>query len=301
MRSTFWALTPDEQTDRREEIEDLLKSIDNKIGDRRSDEEVAEVQGDDQLPRLELFGDWNDTNEDDEDGNDLRRSDADEYTPEAFDQYLPAEIVADRGGDLLRGAVKSRKRDCDGKPVGSSNPNPLLDTREYLVCFELGTEETYTANLIAESLYSQIDDEGRRLQSMQEIVDHLKDDSALQVGDAYYSTKTGPKPKRTTKGWRLLVEWKDGSSSWIPLKDLKDAYPVQVADYAVANNLTLEPAFRWWVPFVLKKRECILQKVKTKYWSTSHKPQVRAGTPKECKPCIGDGQENGNGLLEKGN
>ena len=118
MRSTFWALTPDEQTDRREEIEDLLKSIDNKIGDRRSDEEVAEVQGDDQLPRLELFGDWNDTNEDDEDGNDLRRSDADEYTPEAFDQYLTAEIVADRGGDLLRGAVKSRKRDCDGKPVG---------------------------------------------------------------------------------------------------------------------------------------------------------------------------------------
>ena len=56
VRSTFWALTPDEQTDRREEIEDLLKSIDNKIGDRRSDEEVAEVQGDDQLPRLELFG-----------------------------------------------------------------------------------------------------------------------------------------------------------------------------------------------------------------------------------------------------
>ena len=93
------------------------------------------------------------------------------------------------------------------------------------------------------------------MQSMQEIVDHLKDDSALQVGDAYYSTKTGPNPKRTTKGWRLLVEWKDGSSSWIPLKDLKDAYPVQVADYAVANNLTLEPAFRWWVPFVFKKRE----------------------------------------------
>jgi hypothetical protein len=30
--------------------------------------------------------------------------------------------------------------------------------REYLVCFDDGTEETYTANLIAESLYSQIDD-----------------------------------------------------------------------------------------------------------------------------------------------
>ena len=135
--------------------------------------------------------------------------------------------------------------------------------REYLVCFEDGTEETYTANLIAESLYSQIDDEGPRLQPMQEIVDHSKHDSALQEGDAYYTTKAGPKPKRTTRGWRLLVEWKDGSSSWIPLAGMKDAYPVQVADNAVANNLTTEPAFRWWVPFVLQKRDRILKKVKT--------------------------------------
>jgi hypothetical protein len=52
---------------------------------------------------------------------------------------------------------------------------------------------------------------------------------------------------------------------------MKDAYPVHVADYAVANNLTTEPAFRLWVPFVLKKRERVLKKVKTKYWSTSHK------------------------------
>ena len=50
--------------------------------------------------------------------------------------------------------------------------------------------------------------------------------------------------------------------------DLKDAYPEEVADYAVANNLTAEPAFRWWVPFVLKKRKQILKKVKSKYWPT---------------------------------
>ena len=109
--------------------------------------------------------------------------------------------------------MKSRKRDHDGKRIGSSNPNPLLDSREYLVCFEDGTEETYTANLIAECLYSQVDDEGRRLQVMQEIVDHEKKDNTLLEEDAYYSTtKAGPRPKRTTKGWRFLVEWKDGSN-----------------------------------------------------------------------------------------
>ncbi|KAI2502124.1 Reverse transcriptase (RNA-dependent DNA polymerase) [Fragilaria crotonensis] len=252
----------------KEEIAELLESIEEKIGDKRTNEEVAEELGENQFPLVDIFGDLNDATED---GGEFRRSDADDYTPEAFDQYLTAEIVTDRGGDILRGTVKSRKRDHDGKPIGSSNPNPLLDSREYLVCFEDGTEETYTANLIAECLYSQIDDDGRRLQVMQEIVDHEKSHSALREDEAYYSTKTGPKPKRTTKGWRLLVEWKDGSSTWVPLADLKDSYPVQVADYAVTNNLSNEPAFRWWVPFVLKKRERILKKVKSKYWSVSHK------------------------------
>jgi hypothetical protein len=220
-----------------------------------SNEEVAEELGDGQFPLIERFGEMDDAFEDGAvDDDDLQRSDADDYTPEAFDQYVTAEIVTDRGGDVLRGTVKSRKRDQDGKPIGSSNPNPLVDTRGYLVCFEdHGTEETYTANLIAESVYSQIDNDGRRLQSMQEIIGHERNHSALKEEVAYYSTKSGPKPKRTTKGWHLLVEWKDGSSSWVPLTDLKDAYPVQVADYAVTNNLTAEPTFRWWVPFVLKK------------------------------------------------
>ena len=69
----------------------------------------------------------------------------------------------------------------------------------------------------------------------------------------------------------MLVEWKDGSSTWVPLADLKDSYPVQLADYVAANNLINEPTFQWWVPFVLKKRERILKKVKTKYWSVTHK------------------------------
>jgi hypothetical protein len=172
---------------------------------------------------------------------------------------------------MLRGTVKSRKRDRDWKPVGSSNPNPILDTREYLVCFEDGTEDTYTANLTAKCIYSQIDENGRQLLLMQEIIDHKKTSDAISEEESYYSTRSGPKPKRTTRGWRLLVEWKDGTSSWVSLADLNDSYRVQVADYAVANKLTREPAFRWWVPFVLKKRARILKKVKTKYWSLTHK------------------------------
>ena len=268
VRSTVWSLTPEERADKREEIDELLKLINEKIGNDRTNEEVFAELGDDVLPHVDLFGDTDDAN----DGDAIQlRADADEYTPEAFDKYLSAQIITDRGGEMLRGTVKSRKRDSDGKPIGSSNPNPILDTREYLVCLEDGTEETYTANMIAECIYSQINDSGRQLLLMKEIIDHEKTRDAITEEDGYYSTKSGPKPKRTTRGWRLLVEWRDGSSTWVPLADLKDSYPVQIADYAVVNNLTQEPAFRWWVPFVLKKRERILKKVKTKYWSTTYK------------------------------
>ena len=37
-------------------------------------------------------------------------------------------------------------------------------------------------------------------------------------------------------------EWKDGSVSWVPLKDMKESYPVQLTEYAIANNIEEEPA-----------------------------------------------------------
>ena len=33
---------------------------------------------------------------------------------------------------------------------------------------------------------------------------------------------------------------------------MKNSYPVQVADYAVANHIDDEPAFAWWVPTEVK-------------------------------------------------
>ena len=68
-----------------------------------------------------------------------------------------------------------------------------------------------------------------------------------------------------------MVEWKDRSSDWIPLADLKNSYPVQVAEYAVNNKIASEPAFAWWVPHVLKKRDRIIQKVKMRYRKRTHK------------------------------
>ena len=53
--------------------------------------------------------------------------------------------------------------------------------------------------------------------------------------------------KRTTCGWKLLVECKDGFVDWVPIKELKHSNPVELAEYAVANEISDEPAFNWWV------------------------------------------------------
>ena len=58
VRRTFLALTPEERADRKEEIDGLLNSIEEKkIGDKRSNEEVANELGPNQSPLVDIFGD----------------------------------------------------------------------------------------------------------------------------------------------------------------------------------------------------------------------------------------------------
>jgi hypothetical protein len=84
-----------------------------------------------------------------------------------------------------------------------------------------------------------------------DIIDYRKEDNACRTEDMWITSKNGNKhPRMTTKGWKLCVLWKDGSTSWVPLKDLKESNPIEVAEFAVAQNIQHEPAFMWWVPKV---------------------------------------------------
>ena len=88
------------------------------------------------------------------------KADADDFTPEAYDQHLTASLNLPHGGERVKRIVKGRKRDADGRPIGKQHLNPLLDTRLYKVEFPDGSTEAITANLIAETLWSQVDNEG---------------------------------------------------------------------------------------------------------------------------------------------
>ena len=110
-----------------------------------------------------------------------------------------------------------------------------------------------------------------------EIEDHRKNSDAIPKEKVTILAPSGLQiKKKTTKGWDFYVRWKGGSGDWVTLKDLKESYPVPVADYAIANALQDEPAFAWWIPYTLKKRTAIIGKMKSsKHWERAHKYGVR--------------------------
>jgi hypothetical protein len=220
----------------------------------------------------------------------------DEFTEDVMDGYLNAELLLpDSANNMVKARVLKRAKGEDGNPIGLHHKNPLFDTREYTVEFPDGTTAEYQANIIAETLFSQSDSEGKQYMIMKEICDHKKDGRAIPISDGFTTSKNGNKvPKKTTIGWQFLVEWKDGSSDWTDLKDLKESNPVEIAEYAVSNKLVEEPAFKWWVADVLRRRNRIISKLKSRYWKTTHKFGIRV--PKTVDEAYKIDQETGTDL-----
>jgi len=192
------------------------------------------------------------TLDDEEDPNDEpegeTKPEQDDFTEETYDAYLGAELLIPSGDQFIVGRVMKRTRDDNGNPVGQRNSNPILDTRVYEVQFGDGSTVEYGANLVAENMMAQSDPEGNRHMIFREIVDHQVSDDAIKKEEGFTISYNGNvHPKKTTKGWDISVEWRDGSTSWLLLRDVKDSNPLELAQYAIANGIQEEPAFKWWV------------------------------------------------------
>jgi Reverse transcriptase (RNA-dependent DNA polymerase) len=274
IRKSLWALSPDDLANPQvqADLAELDKKVKSKIGDNVPDSDL-DTEFRDMFPEApdDMFDD-DPTLMPYHESPDEDSEEPEEYTPEAYDEYIAASILLPQGGELQKATVVNRKHDRDGLPIGRRHANPLLDTREYEVQFPDGSTDTFNANIIAENLYSQVDSEGRSFAVMKEIVDHRTNGHALTKDDGFTTDKNGRRhPKLTTRGWELQVEWKDGSTDWIPLKDLKQSNPIEVAEYAVTNKLVEEPAFAWWVREALRRRDRIIGKVASRYWKRTHK------------------------------
>mmetsp|Transcript_2846 Transcript_2846/g.3147 ORF Transcript_2846/g.3147 Transcript_2846/m.3147 type:complete len:189 (+) Transcript_2846:127-693(+) len=132
--------------------------------------------------------------------------------------------------------------------------------------------EILTANIIAENIIAQVDEESHCQMLFEEIIDHRVLPDAIPKHEGTYKSSSGAiRKKRTTRGVELCTQWKDGSTDWISLKDLKDSYPIELVEYAIQQKINDLPAFAWWIPYVLKKRHRVIYKLKTKYWQRTHK------------------------------
>ena len=296
-RSSVWRATNLElQTD---VIKTVFDELDEAIKRHVKDNNFP-VDGD--KPDPEMWADLIDNDEDFKEeffkvyAND-NIPEADDFSPEIMDNsYLNMELVLPRDGEEPAFArVTKRMKDENGNPIGRAHANPILDTRMFEVEFLDGTKQAMSANVIAENLFAQVDQDGHRLLLIDEIVDYRTTADAIKQADAFITLKNGRKSRRqTTKGWELLIRWKDGNETWTPLKDMKDSYPVETAEFAIQSRIHEEPAFAWWVPHVIRKRKAIIAKVKSKYWSRTHKYGIRI--PKSVKEAREIDAQNGNTL-----
>ena len=84
-----------------------------------------------------------------------------------------------------------------------------------------------TANAIAQNVFTQVNAEGYRHVLCDEIFDHHPVGTEIKQQDALLTTRTGTcRLRETTKGWEILVQWKDQITTWIDHKDINNSFPV---------------------------------------------------------------------------
>ena len=98
-------------------------------------------------------------------------------------------------------------------------------------------KQTESTCFIAENMMSQIDSGGHHYQLLNKIQDNRKDRWVVSKANVFITSHSGNRhPKKTTAA----------------------ANPLELAEYAVTNNINDEPVFNWWVRDAMKLRNRII-------------------------------------------
>ena len=87
--------------------------------------------------------------------------------------------------------------------------------------FEDSTEAELTANAITQSMYAQCDPDVNQYLMLDSVVGFRKSTTALCYAEQTFVKNGRSYNRRSTKRWQLCCQWKDGSTSWQKLADLK--------------------------------------------------------------------------------
>ena len=182
------------------------------------------------------------------------------------DVMIGSEVLLPQGEKQKFSKVIRQVVDKNGTTIGNHAVNPLLNTFLYNVEFLDGAVRRYVANIIA------CDADGLYTNSMATVLDHKRDGTSVPMSEKYFTTKHGKRTmRRSTEGWSFHIKWRDGTTSWVDLKDLKETNPVDIAEYATARRIQDEPAFAWWLPYTLRKLDVIVSVVSSRVRKCSQK------------------------------
>jgi hypothetical protein len=128
------------------------------------------------------------------------------------------------------------------------------------------------------------------------IVNHWRLPAAVKLPDQKTVCANGKTYlKCSTIGWQLCCQWKNGSMSWENLANLKESHLIETAKYAKILGIDHEPAFNWWVPHILRKKDRIISYVRKhnpRYLKPTHKFGIEL--PKTAKEALALDRKNGN-------
>jgi hypothetical protein len=144
----------------------------------------------------------------------------------------------------------------------------MLDSREYELEFSDGSKARANANLIAENLYSMVNEQGKVHNIFKGIIDHRFPVKRMVSFEGETAARL------FTKDGELQVQWVSDKTTWIPYGRLKRSNPIEVAEYVVANQIADESIIRHWARDTLWSQDRIIKKLKTRYQKRTHKHGV---------------------------
>ena len=211
------------------------------------------------------------------------------------DSLIHAEVLLPHNDEMCKGLVRGRHTNTNGEVIGHFDVNPLLNNVIYDIEFADGTIKEYAANVIAQNMYAAVFDDAKGRQDIKSILDHRTGQDALPKSKKHIISKNGRRQMRkATIGWYILVKWKNGEEQWVPLRMMKLNHPIKMVEYAVSREISDEPAFYWWVPYTLRKRDTIVSSICVRIAKSNYKYGVKI--PKTIKEALTSDAENGNTL-----
>ena len=71
-----------------------------------------------------------------------------------------------------------------------------------------------TSNVITQSMYAACDDSGNEYLMIDSIVEYLKGDNSISASIQKVVHRGWSFIQRSTVGWQICVQWRDGLTSW---------------------------------------------------------------------------------------